>query len=681
MPIRVICPSCGRVGQGPEHAIGRVVQCPACLHRHRLTADGVASQEADEPAPRPAAAARPRPKAAADEAYDLRPHADAPPRRPVAPERAARPARASDRPDHSGGLKLPVPVLVGGACGVALLSVLAAVAGIRTFGGGQDAKPAAADAAPKPATPPAVAAAPGTPPATVPAASLPAAPAVAGAPMAPPALAAPGQISVAEAMQIADEAPPVAPTVAAVPAMPAPAAAPTPTPTPATPAPAPAPARGLPVAEAPPAVDNSDPDEPAGESNVAAQARAAATAAASRDDGAGKTLTTAEIVAESEPSVALIKGKGSSGTGFLVGPGLLATNAHVIDDEFIPDLEVRFVSADEGHKAPLKAELLYEDAERDLAFLAVKTDLKPLRVAKTYAFRKGEDITVIGNPGLGDGQVLENAISRGVMSTKTQIDQQNFYQLGIAINPGNSGGPVFDSAGRVIGVATLKSSKQEATGFSIPIEDLQLALAKMAKESSGDANRYRSRHRIQCAVKGLGSGGALICIVIDLRRAAAVSNNAQVKEALDKLEPIVTELNKELFPSLVVHAPRVKNDPLLASQVKSKAVELSQNFVRIRDAYSSGRNVDDNQLRTWKQTHRRLLTELAASLKLDVPSGLMVAFEDHAPAQPTTIVTVGPQGLGSYGSRLRQRYSARTPGGLSRPPSLRDRMAPRGRLR
>ena len=68
--------------------------------------------------------------------------------------------------------------------------------------------------------------------------------------------------------------------------------------------------------------------------------------------------------------------------------------------------------------------------------------------------------------------VLENAVSRGVMSTKTVIGDQNFYQLGIAINPGNSGGPVIDSSGKVIGIATLKMTRLEATAFCIPAEDL-----------------------------------------------------------------------------------------------------------------------------------------------------------------------------------------------------------------
>ena len=45
------------------------------------------------------------------------------------------------------------------------------------------------------------------------------------------------------------------------------------------------------------------------------------------------------------------------------------------------------------------------------------------------------------------------------MSTKVHLDDQHFLQINIAFNPGNSGGPVFDSTGRVIGVATLKSTE------------------------------------------------------------------------------------------------------------------------------------------------------------------------------------------------------------------------------
>ena len=147
--------------------------------------------------------------------------------------------------------------------------------------------------------------------------------------------------------------------------------------------------------------------------------------------------------------------------------GVVATNAHVIEGEFLSSLEVRFPSAPAGKQAQLGGKL---SSRITTATWPSSPSERPARarLAPSYRFIKGEDVTVIGNPGLGDGIVLENAISRGIMSSKTVIDGMNYLQLSIAINPGNSGGPVFDSAGRVIGVATLKSSKAEAMGSAFP---------------------------------------------------------------------------------------------------------------------------------------------------------------------------------------------------------------------
>jgi S1-C subfamily serine protease len=79
----------------------------------------------------------------------------------------------------------------------------------------------------------------------------------------------------------------------------------------------------------------------------------------------GRPLTSAEIAAESESSIAVITGDGPVGTGFLVLPGLIATNAHVIDGEFASSLRVRFPSAEKAQQGPLPAELLYDDPRRD----------------------------------------------------------------------------------------------------------------------------------------------------------------------------------------------------------------------------------------------------------------------------------------------------------------------------
>ena len=241
----------------------------------------------------------------------------------------------------------------------------------------------------------------------------------------------------------------------------------------------------------------------------------------------GAALSTAQIVAKCEPSVALIKGNVSTGTGFVIKRGIVATNAHVIEDELISGLEIRFPSAPQGRQGPLPAQLLYEDRKRDVAFLAVATDLPPLELAPNYAFQKGEDVIVIGNPGLGDEVVLENAISRGVMSSKTVIEGMNFYQMSIAINPGNSGGPVFDSRGRVIGVATLKANKAEAMGFCIPVEELKVA----SKELGRSHPEMIARHRAVATFNALTLAGAIYV-------AGIVAHTGQLGASPEELEKL-----------------------------------------------------------------------------------------------------------------------------------------------
>ncbi len=188
-----------------------------------------------------------------------------------------------------------------------------------------------------------------------------------------------------------------------------------------------------------------------------------------------KPLETTELVARCEPSVALIRGKQSGGTGFVIAPRIVATNAHVIRGEVISSIEVRFPSAEKSRQGPYHAKLLHRDEGKDLAFLAVETDLPALDVAESVTFRKGDDVTVIGNPGVGANLMLENAISRGIVSSMAKIDGRELLQLGISVNPGNSGGPVLDSRGSVIGVIKSRA-RQEGIAFCIPAQEFRPAL-------------------------------------------------------------------------------------------------------------------------------------------------------------------------------------------------------------
>ena len=422
---------------------------------------------------------------------------------------------------------------------------------------------------------------------------------------------------------------------------------------------------------------------PAAEPGYVAEARAALVKAPTRDEGAGKVLSTADIVAESDASIALIKGKASSGTGFLVGPGLLATNAHVIDDEFVSRLQVHFPSADPAHKGPVAAELMYEDPARDLAVLAVKTDLSPLRVAHSYAVRKGEDVTVIGSPGIGDGKVLANAVSRGVMSTQADLDGRHFYQMGIAVNPGNSGGPVFDSAGRVIGVVTLKTSEQEALAFCVPVEDLRTALASLSGQAGADAAKVRSRHRIVHAVKGLGTAGAIYCNVIDASRAAAAGRlDPDDREKLTKLDGILGDLDQALFADITPEVPAITTDPMVDATVRAQVSEMSENYTRLKSFYNQRKgSVPLDDLRRIKQAHRRLITALSPALGLELPTKMLAAFDDKEMAGTPSSVVGGAVPPSSAMDQFRQSFFERhglRPPNIPRPPSYRGPTSPRG---
>jgi S1-C subfamily serine protease len=351
----------------------------------------------------------------------------------------------------------------------------------------------------------------------------------------------------------------------------------------------------------------------------------------------GAPLSTAQIVARCEPSVALVKGKVSSGTGFLIRPDVIATNAHVLDDEFIPDLEVSFPSAPTGRRGPIRAELLYEDPGRDLALLAVRSGLPALELARSYRFLKGEDVIVIGNPGLGDEVVLENAISRGVMSSRTTIDGQDYLQMSIAINPGNSGGPIFDSAGRVIGVATLKSSKAESLGFGIPVEELHAALIRLDLQPDQARAATASRHRTRAAFKMLTGAGVLYALALDVRADVLARMSAfgpdtdllptQHARALDET---LKHLEHRQFSQMNHHLADLGSDAALTEAAKHRYEDLATNYRAMKELYlhpSRPAEIYASRAGQLKGRHLQLVNALRKELDFHVPREQMAVLE------------------------------------------------------
>ena len=344
----------------------------------------------------------------------------------------------------------------------------------------------------------------------------------------------------------------------------------------------------------------------------------------------GRPLSSAEIAAESEPSIAMITGDGSVGTGFLVRPGIIATNAHVIDGEFITNLRVRFPSAEKAQQGPITAELLYEDTRRDLAFLRVKSPLPPLRVAPSYTFRKGEDVTAIGNPGAGGELILENAISRGLMSTRTSLEGQRYYQLGIAVNPGNSGGPVFNSYGR--GHRRRDPQERGARSRSRSASRSRTSISRWRRSPPSRrtrSTRQQSRHRLVLAVKELGGGGALYSMATSSPAAGSRRPRPRARLVIGLYDAAIAHLERQTFPRLRAEVARVRDDRLVSQAIRDKVGQLADNLEKLKALYaanSPGKGAND-PFSSAKATHRRLLVELGKALSLDVPDNILSALD------------------------------------------------------
>ena len=162
----------------------------------------------------------------------------------------------------------------------------------------------------------------------------------------------------------------------------------------------------------------------------------------------------------SNPSVSL-------GSGFIISKaGLVVTNNHVIDNA----VEIT-VTLHDGRE--YKANVRGRDRETDLAVLQLQHDgvtFPAVSFGDSSRARVGDWVLAIGNPfGLG------GSVSQGIISARNRNIQSGQYddyiQTDAAINRGNSGGPLFDMAGRVVGVNTAIYSQTGGSvgvGFSVP---------------------------------------------------------------------------------------------------------------------------------------------------------------------------------------------------------------------
>ena len=117
-----------------------------------------------------------------------------------------------------------------------------------------------------------------------------------------------------------------------------------------------------------------------------------------------------------------------------------------------------------------EAKIIGTDAKTDIALIKIKPDnsLPFVEIGDSDSVRVGEWVIAIGNP-FG----LEQTVTAGIVSAKGRVigagAYDNFIQTDASINPGNSGGPLFNMAGKVIGINTAIVAQGQGIGFAIPM--------------------------------------------------------------------------------------------------------------------------------------------------------------------------------------------------------------------
>ena len=168
-------------------------------------------------------------------------------------------------------------------------------------------------------------------------------------------------------------------------------------------------------------------------------------------------------------------GLGVEGSGWVVQPGLVVTNAHVVAGE--DDTTVTTIDG-----ASLEATPVHYDPGNDLALLRIGTaSLPALEISPDP--QRGTAGAVLGYPENGPYAVAAARIG----DTSSVISEDSYGEGPIqrpiaflrgSVRSGNSGGPLVDSRGRVMATVFAATTTGPPGGFAVPNDVVRAALTE-----------------------------------------------------------------------------------------------------------------------------------------------------------------------------------------------------------
>lgn len=301
-----------------------------------------------------------------------------------------------------------------------------------------------------------------------------------------------------------------------------------------------------------------------------------------------------------------------TGSGVVVAKGYVLTNYHVVENASM--LEV--TSGDDTYSATVAG----YDESLDLAVLKVEDlPLEPVVLGDSDALKVGDWAICIGNPLDFTGTTtvgVISALNREITSKSTDAygrktnNVNRMIQTDAAINAGNSGGGMFNVAGELVGVPSMKytgsyysAATVEGIGMAIPINAAKPLIeevlsgktvangassADSTKDSSSVAPESRPRMGVKVQTISASNSGAVA--------ASALPTGAYISE-VEKDSPAekaglqVKDIVVEVDGTIVSSSQEMVN--AMASKKAGDTVEIK--YFRMEGDESKWESYDDIQ--------------------------------------------------------------------------------------
>jgi S1-C subfamily serine protease len=190
-------------------------------------------------------------------------------------------------------------------------------------------------------------------------------------------------------------------------------------------------------------------------------------------------------VASTQASVVKVEGTGCGGivegSGFVIAPNKIVTNAHVVAGVASP----KVIDGNGLHNT----RVVWFDANVDVAVLEVRNLAgKPLHINSSEQ-PAGTPGVALGYPGGGSfsaqpAAVIDHftAYGRNIYGQSTSV--RDIYSLKAHIIPGNSGGPLVASDGQVLGIVFATSTTYNNVGYALTGHQVAGELATAAQSTA-----------------------------------------------------------------------------------------------------------------------------------------------------------------------------------------------------